>query len=71
MLRNTNQYDDIPAGKVMQNRAVALGDYGEIPLITTGDSTFLKHPWLLKVTTKMHVIKVKNVLIRSCAFHWW
>lgn len=36
-------------GKVLPNKVINLGDnYGEIPLVTIGDSAFPRFPWLLK-----------------------
>ena len=49
LLRHTNVYKEIMDGKVLPNKVINLGDnYGEIPLVTIGDSAFPRFPWLLK-----------------------
>lgn len=47
-ITNINLKGDILAGKVIPHRALALEDYGKIPLVTIGDPLFPKHQWLLK-----------------------
>ena len=48
-LRNTGLFKQILNGKGLPEKTVDLGDeYGKIPLVTIGDSTFARFPWLLK-----------------------
>ena len=48
-LRNTSLYRKILHGDALPNKTVNLGDdYGEIPLVTIGDSAFPRFPWLVK-----------------------
>ena len=49
LLRNTKIYRDILAGEILPNKGIDLGEMGKIPLVTTGDSAFPKHSWLIKV----------------------
>ena len=48
MLRSTAIYENILAGNVIPDKAITLGEFGDIPLVTIGDSAFPKHSWLLK-----------------------
>ena len=41
-------YSDIINGNVIPDRVVQLGDFGEIPLVTIGDSAFPQFAWLIK-----------------------
>ena len=48
-LRNTGLFKRITAGEGLPNKGVHLGDeYGEIPLVTIGDSAFPRFSWLVK-----------------------
>lgn len=39
----------LQAFNVIADRALALGYYGKVPLITIEDLAFPRHPWLLKL----------------------
>ena len=41
-------YKDILEGGAIPERKLKLGDYGEIPLVSIGDTVFSRYPWLLK-----------------------
>ena len=41
-------YSDIINGNVIPDRVVQLGDFGEIPLVTIGDSAFPQFAWLIQ-----------------------
>ena len=40
LLKESSVYSDIINGNVIPDRVVQLGDFGEIPLVTIGDSVF-------------------------------
>ena len=49
LLRRSKIYRDIQAGGGLPNKSVDLGDdFGEIPLVTIGDTAFPLFSWLLK-----------------------
>ena len=48
MLRSTSLYEKIISGNIIPNKGITLGDFGNIPLVTIGDTAFPKHAWLLK-----------------------
>ena len=48
MLRSTAIYENILGGNVIPDKTITLGEFGDIPLVTIGDSAFPKHSWLLK-----------------------
>ena len=48
LLKESSIYSDIINGNVIPDRVVQLGDFGEIPLVTIGDSAFPQHVWLIK-----------------------
>ena len=48
LLKEPSIYSDIVNGNVLPNRVIQLGDFGEIPLVTIGDSTFPQFAWLIK-----------------------
>ena len=48
LLKQPSIYFDIINGNVIPNRVVQLGDFGEIPLVTIGDSVFPQFAWLIK-----------------------
>ena len=47
-LRHTGLSRKIMAGQGLPNKTVILDDYGKIPLVTVGDSTFSRFSWLVK-----------------------
>ena len=48
MLRSTSLYEKIISGNIIPDKGITLGDFGNIPLVTIGDTAFPKHVWLLK-----------------------
>ena len=48
MLKESSFYDEILNGNCLPDRKIALGDYGDIPLVTIGDSAFPRFSWLIK-----------------------
>ena len=48
LLKGSSIYSDIINGNVIPDCAVQLNDFGEIPLITIGDSAFPQFAWLIK-----------------------
>ena len=48
MLCTTSLYEKIISGNIIPNKGIALGDFGNIPLVTIGDTAFPKHARLLK-----------------------
>ena len=48
LLKESSIYSDIINGNVIPDRVVQLGDIGEIPLVTIGDSHFSQFAWLIK-----------------------
>ena len=48
LLKESSIYSDIINGNLIPDRVVQLGDFGEIPLVTIGESAFLQFAWLIK-----------------------
>ena len=48
LVKESSIYSDIINGNVIPDRVVQLGDIGEIPLVTIGDSHFSQFAWLIK-----------------------
>ena len=48
LLKESSVYSDIINGNVILDRVVQLGDFGEISLVTVGDSTFPQFASLIK-----------------------
>ena len=48
MLCSTSLYEKIISGNIIPEKGVIIGDFGNIPLVTIGDTAFPKHAWLLK-----------------------
>lgn len=48
LLKSASIYSDIINGSVIPDRKVALGNFGDIPLVTIGDSAFPRFSWLIK-----------------------
>ena len=48
MLKESSFFDEILSGRALPDRKINLGDYGDIPLVTIGDSAFPRFSWLLK-----------------------
>ena len=50
LLKYSTLFKDIQSGGGIPNKSIILGDFGEIPLRTTGDTDFPLLQWLLKDT---------------------
>ena len=49
LLRLTKLFDDIQSGGGLPHNVLDLGDgFGEVPLVTVGDSAFPQFAWLVK-----------------------
>ena len=49
LLKSTEVFKSILDGKVLPKKSINLGDkFGEIPLVTAGDSAFPRYAWLVK-----------------------
>ena len=48
LLKESSINSDIINGNVIPDRVVQLGDFGEIPLVTIGESAFPQFAWLIK-----------------------
>ena len=48
MLRSTSLYETSISRNIIPDKGITLGDFGNIPLVTIGDTAFPKHAWLLK-----------------------
>ena len=49
LLKSTEVFKSVLDGKVPPNKPINLGDkFGEIPLVTVGDSAFPRYAWLVK-----------------------
>ena len=48
LLKESSIYSDIINGNVIPDRVIPLGDFGEIPLVTIGESAFPQLVWLIK-----------------------
>ena len=48
LLKESSIYSDIINGNLIPDRVVQLGDFGEIPLVTIGESAFPQFAWLIK-----------------------
>ena len=48
LFKESSIYSDIINGNGIPDRVVQLGDIGEIPLVTIGDSHFPQFAWLIK-----------------------
>ena len=48
LLKSASIYSDIINGLVIPDRKMALENFGEIPLVTIGESAFPRFSWLIK-----------------------
>ena len=48
LLRYSTLFKDIKSGGSIPNKSIILEDFGEIPLVTIGDTAFPRVEWLLK-----------------------
>ena len=52
LLRSIKLFRSILRGEGIPNKAINLGEtYGEVPLVTVGDSAFPRFPWLINAFT--------------------
>ena len=69
LLKSTEVFKGILDGKVLPKKSINLGDkFGEIPLVTVGDSAFPRYAWLVKGfsdTTRNEKEKLFNEKLRS------
>ena len=52
LLKESLIYTAILNGDIMPDKVVGLSDFGEILLVTTGDSVFSQYEWLLKMSNE-------------------
>ena len=48
MLKESPFFDEVLSGRELPDRKINLGDFGDIPLVTIGDSAFPRFSWLIK-----------------------
>ena len=48
MLKESPFFDEVLSGRELPDRKINLGDFGDIPLVTIGDSAFPSFSWLIK-----------------------
>ena len=48
LLKSASTYSDRINGLFIPDRKIALGNFGEIPIVTIGDSAFPRFSWLIK-----------------------
>ena len=65
LLKSASLYNEIIGGPVITDRKVALGNFGEIPLVTIGDSAFPRFSWLLKSYNENTTDKQQKCLIKK------
>ena len=69
LLKSTEVFKSVLDGKVPPNKPINLGDkFGEIPLVTVGDSAFPRYAWLVKGfsdTTRNEKERLFNEKLRS------
>ena len=69
LVKSTEVFKGILDGKVLPNKSINLGDkFGEIPLVTVGDSAFPRYAWLVKGfsdTTRNEKERLFNEKLRS------
>ena len=68
MLRESSFFDNVMNGEAIPDRTFTLGDYGDIPLITVGDSAFPRFSWLIKCyddNSKNEQHRYFNKMLRS------
>ena len=67
LLRRTKLYQDIQSGQGLPNNFVDLGDgFGEIPLVTIGDTAFPQFPWLVKAFVDTRDPKIRFYNTKIC-----
>ena len=47
--KESSIYTAILDGDIKPDKAIRLGDFGEIPLVTIGNRAFPQYAWLLKI----------------------
>ena len=48
MLKESSFFDEVLSGRALPDRKINLGDFGDIALVTIGDSAFALSSWLIK-----------------------
>ena len=48
MLKESSFFDEVFTGRSLPDQKINLGDFGDIPLVTIGDSAFPRFSWLIK-----------------------
>ena len=48
MLKESSFFDEVFTGRSLPDQKINLGDFGDIPLVTIGDSAFPSFSWLIK-----------------------
>ena len=48
LLKESTLHEAIVNGNIIPDKAIQLGDFGQIPLVTVGDSAFPQYSWLVK-----------------------
>ena len=72
LLKNSSIYSDIINGSEIPDRVVQLGDFGQIPLVTIGDTAFPQFAWLIKAcneNTKIQKTIRKSISTSDCVAH--
>ena len=49
LLKSVSIYSDTINGLIIRDRKIALGNFGEIPFATIGDSAFPRFSWVIKL----------------------
>ena len=69
--RNLQYIRQILDGDIMPGNVNRLGDFGEIPLVTIGDSAFSQYHGYLKCITRMHKINSKSMSAKGYMEQGW
>ena len=48
MLKESSFFDEVLSGRALPDQKINLGGFGDIPLVTIGDSAFPRFSWLIK-----------------------
>ena len=62
LLKSASTYNEIIIGSVIPDPKVALGNFGEIPLVAIGDTAFPRFSWLLISYNENTTDKQKKLL---------
>ena len=47
-LKESSFFDEVLSGRALPDQKINLGGFGDIPLVTIGDSAFPRFSWLIK-----------------------